>query len=35
VAQGAPVADGHPIRVIEVDGLTLKVVEVRESGGTA
>jgi len=35
VAQGAPVADGHPIRVVEVDGLTLKVVEVRESGGTA
>jgi len=34
VAEGDPVADGAPVRVVGVDGLTLKVVKVGEPGGT-
>ena len=34
VAEGEPIADGAPVRVIGVDGLTLKVVKAAEGGGT-
>ena len=34
VAEGDPVADGAPVRVVGVDGLTLRVVKVGEPGGT-
>jgi len=34
VAEGDPVADGTPVRVVGVDGLTLKVVKAGEPGGT-
>jgi membrane-bound serine protease (ClpP class) len=34
IAEGDPVADGAPVRVVGVDGLTLKVVKAGEPGGT-
>jgi membrane-bound serine protease (ClpP class) len=34
VAEGDPVADGTPVRVVGVEGLTLKVVKAGEPGGT-
>jgi membrane-bound serine protease (ClpP class) len=34
VAEGGPIADGAPVRVIGVEGLTLKVVKAGEPGGT-
>jgi membrane-bound serine protease (ClpP class) len=35
VAEGEPIADGAPVRVVGVDGLTLKVVKAGEPGGTS
>jgi membrane-bound serine protease (ClpP class) len=35
VAEGEPVADGASVRVVGVDGLTLKVVKAGEGGGTS
>jgi membrane-bound serine protease (ClpP class) len=34
VTEGEPIADGAPVRVIGVEGLTLKVVKAGEGGGT-
>jgi membrane-bound serine protease (ClpP class) len=34
VAEGEAIADGAPVRVIGVEGLTLKVVKAGEGGGT-
>jgi membrane-bound serine protease (ClpP class) len=34
VTEGEPIADGAPVRVIGIDGLTLKVVKAAEGGGT-
>ena len=33
VTEGEPIADGAPVRVIGIDGLTLKVVKAAEGGG--
>jgi membrane-bound serine protease (ClpP class) len=33
VTEGEPIADGAPVRVIGIDGLTLKVVKTAEGGG--
>ena len=33
VAEGGPVADGMPVRVVDVQGLTLKVVKTSDAGG--
>ena len=35
VAQGGPVEDGRSVRVVDVEGLTLKVVTVEDGGGAA
>jgi membrane-bound serine protease (ClpP class) len=35
VTEGEPIADGAPVRVIAIDGLTLKVVKTAEEGGGA
>jgi membrane-bound serine protease (ClpP class) len=35
VAEGEPIADGAPVRVVGVDGLTLRVVKAGEPGGTS
>ena len=35
IAEGDPVADGAPVRVVGVEGLTLKVVKAGEPGGTS
>jgi membrane-bound serine protease (ClpP class) len=34
IAEGDPVPDGAPVRVVGVEGLTLKVVKAGEPGGT-
>ncbi len=34
IAEGDPVADGAPVRVVGVEGLTLKVVKAGDPGGT-
>jgi len=34
-AEGEPIADGAPVRVVGVDGLTLRVVKAGEPGGTS
>jgi len=33
VAEGEPVDDGAPVRIVDVQGLTLKVVKAGNSGG--
>jgi membrane-bound serine protease (ClpP class) len=33
VAQGAPVDEGAPVKIVDVQGLTLKVVKVGDQGG--
>jgi membrane-bound serine protease (ClpP class) len=35
VAQGSPVEDGRSVRVVDVEGLTLKVVKLEDGGGAA
>jgi membrane-bound serine protease (ClpP class) len=35
VAEGGPVEDGRAVRVVDVEGLTLRVVKVEDGGGTA
>jgi membrane-bound serine protease (ClpP class) len=34
VTEGDPIADGAPVRVVGVEGLTLRVVKAGETGGT-
>ena len=34
VAEGDPIADGASVRVVGVEGLTLRVVKIAETGGT-
>jgi membrane-bound serine protease (ClpP class) len=34
VVEGEPIADGAPVRVVGVEGLTLRVVKAEERGGT-
>ena len=34
IAEGDPVADGTPVRIVGVEGLTLRVVKTGEPGGT-
>jgi membrane-bound serine protease (ClpP class) len=35
VAEGGPIDDGRPVRVVGVEGLTLKVVKVEDGGGSS